>query len=60
MRDRGQTPNFKKLSAKIIGAILYNECSEVNRINQDYWTGLKVARCRQTERLRLSITRELR
>lgn len=26
-----------RLSAKIIGAILYNDCTEVNRINQDYW-----------------------
>lgn len=25
--------------AKIIEAILYNDRTEVNRINQDYWTG---------------------
>lgn len=29
----------KMLSREIIEAILYNDCTEVNRINHDYWTG---------------------
>lgn len=37
--DRGQALNSKMLSAKITVAILYTDCTEVNRINQDYWTG---------------------
>ena len=37
--EQGQFLNSETLSAKIIGPILYNDCTEVNRINQDYRTG---------------------